>query len=118
MNFISFNTHAFRKMFALLVMTAPVGTELMAQLNVVAKSDQIQEYTVENALPYDSLTNVENYAALPGQTLFMSGIKDSSRGYMDTFFCGNFLTEKPNIYGTEIPFPPRLLIWWKVNTSM
>ncbi|MDE6340724.1 MAG: hypothetical protein K2K93_00245 [Muribaculaceae bacterium] len=85
-------------------MTAAAGTSLLAQLNVVTKSDQIQVYTVDNALPYDSLTNLENYAALPGQTLFMSGIKNSSRGYVDTFFNGNFLTEKPTIYGTENTF--------------
>lgn len=30
-----------------------------AQLNIVPKSDGLKEYTVTNALPYDSLTNVE-----------------------------------------------------------
>ena len=29
-----------------------------AQLNIVPKSDGLKEYTVTNALPYDSLTNV------------------------------------------------------------
>ena len=30
-----------------------------AQLNIVPKSDGLKEYTVTNAHPYDSLTNVE-----------------------------------------------------------
>ena len=30
-----------------------------AQLNIVPKSDGLKEYMVTNALPYDSLTNVE-----------------------------------------------------------
>ena len=92
------------KIIALSMMIACFGSELMAQLNIIQKSDPLQVYTVENALPYDSLTNIENYAALPGQTLFMSGIRDSSRGYMETFYNGNFLTDKPNIYGTENTF--------------
>lgn len=45
------------------------------QLNIVPKSDGLKEYTVTNALPYDSLTNVEkrSFASLPGQTLYMHG---------------------------------------------
>lgn len=89
---------------AIAVLAAFVCPQSRAQLNVVEKSDALVEYTVDNALPYDSLTNVENYAALPGQTLFVSGSKDPSRGYMDTFFNGNFLTEKPTIFGTENTF--------------
>lgn len=30
-----------------------------AQLNIVPKNDGLKEYTVTNAHPYDSLTNVE-----------------------------------------------------------
>ena len=64
-----------------------------AQLNIVPKSDGLKEYTVQNALPYDSLTNVEmrSYASLPGQTLYMHGAKNDSRGYYEVFFTGNFL---------------------------
>lgn len=64
-----------------------------AQLNIVPKSDGLKEYTMQNAAPYDSLTNVEvrSYASLPGQTLFMHGARDDSRGYYEVFFTGNFL---------------------------
>lgn len=44
---------------------------------------------------------MENFAALPGQTLFMSGIKDPSRGYVETFLRGNFLPGKSSIYGSD-----------------
>lgn len=32
-----------------------------------------------------------SFAALPGQTLYMHGARNDSRGYYDTFFTGNFL---------------------------
>ncbi len=100
---IFFPTKWHFKLIAMMLIGA-ASLELSAQLNIVEKNDALKVYTVENALPYDSLTNIENYAALPGQTLFVSGIKDPSRGYVDTFFNGNFLTEKPTIYGTENTF--------------
>lgn len=64
-----------------------------AQLNIVSKSNGMKEYTVQNAMPYDSLTNVEerSYASLPGQTLFMHGARNDNRGYYEVFFTGNFL---------------------------
>lgn len=64
-----------------------------AQLNIVIRNSGMKEYTVQNAQPYDSLTNVEerSFAALPGQTLYMHGARNDSRGYYDTFFTGNFL---------------------------
>lgn len=64
-----------------------------AQLNIVSKNDRLKKYTVQNAMPYDSLTNVEkrSFASLPGQTLFMHGAKNDSRGYYGTFFTANFL---------------------------
>lgn len=48
------------------------------QLNIVPNSDGLKEYTVKNAHPYDSLTNVEdsNFALLPGKTLYMYGAKN------------------------------------------
>lgn len=54
-----------------------------AQLNIVPKSDGLKEYTVTNALPYDSLTNVEkrSFASLPGQTLYMHGARNDGDGY-------------------------------------
>ena len=64
-----------------------------AQLNIVTRNSGMKEYTVQNAQPYDSLTNVEerSFAALPGQTLYMHGARNDSRGYYDTFFTGNVL---------------------------
>ena len=64
-----------------------------AQLNIVTRKSGMKEYTVQNAQPYDSLTNVEerSFASLPGQTLYMHGARNDSRGYYDTFFTGNFL---------------------------
>lgn len=65
-----------------------------AQLNIVPRSDGLKEYTVQNALPYDSLTNVErrSFAALPGQTLYMHGARNDRDGYWDAFYTSNFLT--------------------------
>lgn len=64
-----------------------------AQLNIVTRNSGMKEYTVQNAQPYDSLTNVEerSFASLPGQTLYMHGARNDSRGYYDTFFTDNFL---------------------------
>lgn len=64
-----------------------------AQLNIVPKSDGLKEYTVTNALPYDSLTNVEkrSFASLPGQTLYMHGARNDRDGYWDAFYTSNFL---------------------------
>ncbi|WP_270629139.1 hypothetical protein [Parabacteroides distasonis] len=56
---------------------------------------------MQNAQPYDSLTNVESrsFASLPGQTLYMHGAKNDSRGYYEVFFTGNFLDgEKQPVY--------------------
>ena len=64
-----------------------------AQLNIVPKSDGLKEYTVTNAHPYDSLTNVEkrSFASLPGQTLYMHGARNDGDGYWDAFYTSNFL---------------------------
>ena len=64
-----------------------------AQLNIVPKSDGLKEYTMTNALPYDSLTNVEkrSFASLPGQTLYMHGARNDGDGYWDAFYTSNFL---------------------------
>ena len=73
----------------------------VAQLNIIPKNDGLKEYTVQNAQPYDSLTNVESrsFASLPGQTLYMHGAKNDSRGYYEVFFTGNFLDgEKQPVY--------------------
>ena len=60
----------------------------VAQLNIIPKNDGLKEYTVQNAQPYDSLANVDNrsFASLPGQTLYMHGAKNDSRGYYEVFF--------------------------------
>ncbi len=64
-----------------------------AQLNIIPKNDGLKEYTISNALPYDSLSNVDerSFASLPGQTLYMHGIKNDDQGYFEAFFTGNFL---------------------------
>lgn len=69
------------------------GLYAKAQLNILSQRNDLKEYTLQNAMPYDSLTNVEerSYASLPGQTLFMHGARDDSRGYYEVFFTGNFL---------------------------
>ena len=65
-----------------------------AQLNIVPKIDGLKAYTVTNAHPYDSLTNVEkrSFTSLPGQTLYMHGVKNDRNGYWDAFYTVNFLT--------------------------
>lgn len=75
-----------------------------AQLNIVPQNKGMIEYTVKNALPYDSLANVESrsFASLPGQTLYMHGAKNDSRGYYEVFFTGNFLDgEKHPVYKAD-----------------
>lgn len=69
------------------------GLYAEAQLNIVSKNDGLKEYTVQNAQPYDSLVNVDkqSFTSLPGQTLYMHGAKNDSRGYYEVFFTGNFL---------------------------
>lgn len=87
-----------------------------AQLNIVTRNSGLKEYTVQNAQPYDSLTNVEerSFAALPGQTLYMHGARNDSRGYYDTFFTGTSLPGAGDRYtrmtGRAIPLPKR---WWE-----
>lgn len=73
-----------------------------AQLNIVSGNNGIKEYTAENAQPYDSLTNVENYAALPGQILYMHGAGRNDRGgYYEAFFTGNFIMGKASVYKAD-----------------
>lgn len=74
-----------------------------AQLNIIPESNGMKEYSMKNALPYDSLTNVEqrSFASLPGQTLFMHGAGNDKNGYYETFFTSNFLTDgNPTTYKT------------------
>lgn len=92
------------RIIALSVLIVIGRSDLVAQLNIVPKSDPLKIYTKDNALPYDSLTNIDNYAALPGQTLFMSGSRHMSNGYVESFYTGNFLTDHPKIYGTGATF--------------
>ena len=56
-----------------------------AQLNIVPKNDGLKEYTVTNAHPYDSLTNVEkrSFTSLPGQTLYMHLRKITVKSIME-----------------------------------
>ncbi len=66
-----------------------------AQLNIIPKNSGIKEYSMGNALPYDSIYNVEerSFASLPGQTLYMHGTRNDSRGYYEAFFTDNFLDD-------------------------
>ncbi len=80
------------------------GIYAEAQLNIVSKGNGLKEYTVHNALPYDSILNVESrsYASLPGQTLFMHGAKNDQNGYYEVFFTGNFLEGgQPPVYKVD-----------------
>lgn len=81
------------KTIQIIILFLFTGLYAKAQLNIVPKNDELKEYTVRNAMPYDSLTNVEerSYTSLPGQTLFMHGAGNDSRGYYEVFFTGNFL---------------------------
>lgn len=73
-----------------------------AQLNIMPGNNGIKEYTAENAQPYDSLTDVESYAALPGQTLYMHGAGRNDRGgYYEAFFTGNFIMGKASVYKAD-----------------
>ncbi len=62
-----------------------------AQLNIIASKPEMKEYSVQNALPYDSLTNVSerNCTSLPGQILFMHGAPNATYGYVETFYTDN-----------------------------
>lgn len=75
-----------------------------AQLNIMPQNNGMKEYTIQNAPPYDSLANVESrsFVSLPGQTLYMHGAKNDSRGYYEVFFTGNFLDgEKHPVYKAD-----------------
>ena len=82
------------KIIPIIALFLGFGLHAEAQLNIVPKNDGIKEYTVANAQPYDSLTNVEerSFASLPGQTLYMHGARNDGDGYWDAFYTVNFLT--------------------------
>ncbi|MDE6174882.1 MAG: hypothetical protein K2F88_04885 [Duncaniella sp.] len=67
-----------------------------AQLNIRPQNNGVKEYTVQNAMPYDSLANVDSrtFASLPGQTLYMHGAMDDRGGYHEVFFTGNFFDDE------------------------
>lgn len=73
-----------------------------AQLNIVTPGDGIVEYTIQNAIPYDSLApfhqSYHNYPKFPGQTLFFQGMKNDTNGYPDAFFSENPLLGKAPTY--------------------
>jgi len=73
---------------------------ISAQVNLIQPSDGIEEYSRENALPYDSLQNIttQSVGSLPGQTLFMQGAKNDGSGYYQMFFTSNFLRSQATVY--------------------
>lgn len=75
----------------LLLLTCSLN--VVAQLNIIPKDSGIKEYTIYNALPYDSIYNVDerSFASLPGQTLYVHGARNDDRGYYEVFFTDNFL---------------------------
>lgn len=87
------SNYKYMKTSLLILLFLSCGLHAKAQLNILSQRNDLKEYTLHNAMPYDSLTNVEErgYVSLPGQTLFMHGAKDDSRGYYEAFFTGNFL---------------------------
>ena len=82
------------KKISIIILLLTIGLHAKAQLNIVPQNDEVKEYTVQNAQPYDSLTNVDkrSFASLPGQTLYMHGARNDQDGYWDAFFTANFLT--------------------------
>lgn len=75
-----------------------------AQLNIISNKPDLKEYSVQNAVAYDSLSNIsaKSCMGLPGQTLFMCGAKNTGQGYVETFYTDNFLAvDKPKIYKGE-----------------
>lgn len=86
-----------------------------AQLNIVPKNDGLKEYTVTNAHPYDSLTNVEkrSFTSLPGQTLYMHGVKmtGTATGMLSTRSISlPGMAEQCTRRSTSVP--PLLKRWW------
>lgn len=81
------------KTIACVTLLLSCSLHVSAQLNIIPQNGSLKEYTTENVLPYDSLSNVNkrSYASLPGQTLFMHGMKNDDRGYYEVFWTGNFL---------------------------
>lgn len=71
-----------------------------AQVNIVQPGDGIEEYSRENALPYDSLQNIttQSVGCLPGQTVFMQGVRNDGSGYHQMFFTDNFLRSQAPVY--------------------
>src|SRR3712207_2569180 len=75
-------------------------TTALAQVNIVQPGDGIEEYSRENALPYDSLQNIttQSVSCLPGQTVFIQGVKNDGSGYFQMFFTDNFLRSQAAVY--------------------
>ena len=91
-----------------------------AQLNIVPKNDGLKEYTVTNAHPYDSLTNVEkrSFTSLPGQTLYMHGVKNDRNGYWDAFYTVNFLFQWGHLPRATVSVELRKLPTWSLRISI
>lgn len=92
-----------KRITVLMAVIAGCCLDIDAQLNIVSKKDGVKEYTIENAVPYDSIMNLckESFPSLPGQTLFMHGAKNDQYGYDDTFFTGNFFFDERTVYKVE-----------------
>lgn len=87
-----------------------------AQLNIVTRNSGMKEYTVQNAQPYDSLTNVEerSFAACPDRPSTCTG-QGMTAGVITTL--SSRATSLPGagdkytrMTGWAIPLPKR---WWE-----
>ena len=82
--------------------TSLSASVIHAQLNIIEAGDGIVEYSLENAVPYDSLApfhqSYDNYPKFPGQTLFFQGMKNDASGYVDAFYTANPLKGNSKVY--------------------
>ena len=81
------------KTISCIILLLSCSLHVVAQLNIIPQNGGLKEYTIDNALPYDSLSNVDkrSFSSLPGQTLYMHGMKNVNQGYYEVFWTGNFL---------------------------
>lgn len=92
------------KQYILILFLSVTNIIAQSQFNIISNKPELKEYFVQNAVVYDSLSNIsaKSCMGLPGQTLFMCGSKNAGHGYVETFYTDNFLTvDKPKIYKGE-----------------
>lgn len=79
------------KTISCIILLLSCSLHVVAQLNIIPQNGGLKEYTIDNALPYDSLSNVDkrSFSSLPGQTLYMHGMKNVNQGYYEVFWTGS-----------------------------